>query len=312
MCLCASGLAAVLICGCAGSKPAPTVPLSALYPDCRTATTSVANDGFNADLFWRESQTRQKAVILLGGSEGGKGWSRDQPRVKQLVGEGYFVVSLAYFGAEGLPSHQRGIPLEYFAGVFDWLSRREGVIPDDYAIIGASRGAELALLLATCGPQVKAVVALAPSSVVFPGPPTNPLDALSGQHSAWSRGATEIPFVPMPYSLTTLKALFTPKKRTRMFESALRNAPAVARAAIPVEKAKAAFLLVSFTRDQIWPSTAMAEQIMGRLKAAEYPRPYQHIAYDAPHCDCGLEPCWATVLAFLREHRPATDSDLPE
>jgi uncharacterized protein len=298
-CLSLGGFAVVLSTGCAASKPASAIPLPVLYSDCQTATTSIAADGLNADLFWRDGPTPKKAVILLGGSEGGKGWSNDQQRVKLLVDEGYFVVSLAYFAAEGLPSRQRRIPLECFAGVFDWLSRQEGVIPDDYAVIGASRGAELALLLASRYPQVTAVVALAPSSVVFPGPPTNPLDALVGQHSAWSCGGTELPFVPMPYSLTTLKGLLT-NQRTRMFAEALRNASAVTDAAIPVERAKAALLLISFTHDQIWPSALMAGQIMDRLIAANFSFPYQHIAYEAKHCDCGLEPCWSAVVDFLR------------
>ncbi len=294
------GLAVVLTAGCAAREGTPIAPLQVLYPDCRTATVSTATDGFNADVFWKDAPAPKKAVILLGGSEGGKGWSNDPQRVMRLVQEGYLVISLAYFRAEGLRSHQRRIPLEYCAAVFDWLAAQKGIVPNDYAVIGASRGAELALLLASRYPQVTAVVALAPSSVVFPGPPTNPFDALTGQHSAWSCEGREVPFVPMPYSLTTVKGLLT-HKMTRAFEAALRNTPAVAAAAIAVEKANASILLLSFTRDQIWPSTPMALQIMDRLSAANFPLPYQHIAYDTTHCDCGLEPCWATVLDFLRE-----------
>jgi hypothetical protein len=295
------GLALVLSTGCAAHEPPPAPSLGTLYPSCQTATTSVAADGLNADLFWNAAETPRKVIILLGGSEGGKSWSGNKERIDRLVHEGYFVVSLAYFGAEGLPSHQRRIPLEYFAAVLDWLSRREGIVRDDYALIGASRGAELALLLASRYPQVTAVVALAPSSVVFPGPPTNALDALIGQHSAWSCGGKEVPFVPMPYSFTTLNGLLT-GRQTRMFEKALQDTSAVRAAAIPVEKAQAPILLVSFTRDQIWPSTQMAGQIMDRLHAADFPFYYQHIAYDAGHGDCGPEPCWSTVVGFLNEH----------
>lgn len=287
--------------GCATHERVSALPLQVLYPDCRTATTSIRAAGLNADLFWSDATTPRKAVLLLGGSEGGKGWSCDKQQVEQLVSEGYFVVSLAYFAAEGLPSHQRRLPLEYFAGVFDWLAAQKGVVPDDYAVIGASRGAELALLLASRYPQVTAVVAIAPSSVVFPGPPTNPIDALCGQHSAWACGPQEVPFVPMPYSLTTLKGLLRPGERTQMFEKALLNTHAVEAAAIPVEKAKAPILLLSFTRDQIWPSTLMARQIMDRLDSANFPFHHQHIAYDARHCDCDLDSCWSTVVGFLRE-----------
>lgn len=295
------GLVVVLNAGCATREPARAAALQAMYPHCRTTVASVATDGLNADIFWTDSPSPKKAVILLGGSEGSKGWSNDKPQeVERLVDEGYFVVSLAYFNDQGLPVHQRRIPLEYFAGVFDWLSRQEGVAKDDYALIGASRGAELALLLASRYSQVAAVVAMAPSSVVFPGPPTNPIDALTGQHSAWACEGKEVPFVPMPYSFTTIRGLVS-REKTRMFVEALRNAPAVEAAAIPVERANASVLLVSFTRDQIWPSTQMAGQIVDRLKAADYPFLYRHIAYDAKHCDCSLDPCWSTVVGFLRD-----------
>jgi len=264
------------------------------------AVRSVKTDGLDADFFHGTSDKPQKAVILLGGSEGGKSFSDDTAFVQELVGQGFCVLSLAYFGIDDLPRTLRGIPLEYFAKAFHWLSTQKEVIPDDYALVGGSRGAELALLLGSMYPEVKAVIAIAPSSVVFPGPPTDALDALQGQHSAWSLNGHELAFVPVAYSWTTLQALIT-DKGTQMLEKALRSSQHVKEAAIPVEKVQGPILLVSFTRDEAWPSTLMSEQIMQRLRDSGFGFHYEHVAYDAGHCDWSVKAFRPTVLTFLRE-----------
>ena len=272
------------------------------------AVRSVRTDGLDADFFHGTSDKPQKAVILLGGSEGGKSFSDDTVFVQELVGQGFCVLSLAYFGIDDLPRTLRGIPLEYFAKAFHWLSTQKEVIPDDYALVGGSRGAELALLLGSIYPEVKAIIAIAPSSVIFPGPPTDALDALQGQHSAWSRNGQELAFVPVAYSWTTLQALIT-DEGTRMLEKALRSSRHVKEAAIPVEEIQGPILLVSFTRDEAWPSTLMSEQIMQRLHDSGFRFHYEHVAYDAGHCDWSVKPFRPTVLTFLRERFLTTVRD---
>jgi pimeloyl-ACP methyl ester carboxylesterase len=294
-------LALLLLGGCATPQRVATFTPYLGGSTGAVAVISVTGDGLEADFFYRPAGKPQKALILLGGSEGGKSWSDDTAYIQQLLGEGCCVLSLAYFGTEGLPGQLRGIPLEYFAKAFRWLSVQKQVVPDDYTLMGVSRGAELALLLGTLYPhQVKAVVAIAPSSVVFPGPPTGVLDALRGQHSAWSFGGQEVAFVPIPYSLTTVRGMIT-GERTRMFEKALQNGAAVERAAIPVEKMQGPILLVSFTKDQVWPSTLMAKQMMQRLSESRFPFPYQHEAYETTHSNWSMEPCRTNILGFLRE-----------
>jgi len=131
---------------------------------------AVRENGLVADFFYIASGKPQKAVILLGGSEGGKSWSDCTDFIQGLVDQGFCVLSLAYFGTEHLPNQLRAIPLEYFSTAFDWLAnQKELVIPEDYAVVGGSRGAELALLLASRFPEIKTVVAIAPSSVLIVG-----------------------------------------------------------------------------------------------------------------------------------------------
>jgi uncharacterized protein len=207
-----------------------------------------------------------------------------------------------YFGAEGLPSVQRAVPLEYFAKALHWLGAQMEVVPNDYAVMGVSRGAELALLLGTRYPDIKTVIAIAPSSVVFLGPPTGIWDGLQGQHSAWSFKAQEVPFVPIPYTWTSLRGMIT-GNRTRMFEKALLNRRAVEAAGIPVEEIQGPILLVSFTQDQVWPSTLMSNQLMQRLRTAGFRFRYEHAAYDTTHSNWSIEGCWTNILGFLASTR---------
>jgi pimeloyl-ACP methyl ester carboxylesterase len=71
--------------------------------------------------------------------------------------------------AGGRKSALGNIPLEYFATAIDWLQAQDSVRSDKLAIVGGSRGGELALLLGATFPQINAVVAYAPSSVLWGG-----------------------------------------------------------------------------------------------------------------------------------------------
>ncbi len=262
---------------------------------------SVMADGLDGDFFYADSSKPQKALVLLGGSEGGKYWSYQPEFIHELIEQGFCVLSLAYFRTSNLPNNLRGIPLEYFSKAFHWLSTQEDLVtPDDYALVGLSRGAELALLVGSRYSEVKAVVAIDPSSVVFPGPPTGIVDALGKQHSAWCEKGQELPFVPMPYSWTTLKGMIS-GKRTLMFKKALRNTQRAKEAAIPAEKIQGPILLVSFTKDQIWPSTLMSDQIMERLRDKNFHFHFDHATYDGSHSEWSIEPCQTNILTFLRE-----------
>jgi pimeloyl-ACP methyl ester carboxylesterase len=262
---------------------------------------SVTINGLDADFFHGTSTKPQMALVLLGGSEGGRYWSYHPEFIQELIKHGFCVLSLPYFGTDNLPINLRSIPLEYFSKAFHWLSLQEKqVIPNDYGLVGVSRGAELALLLGSRYPEVKGIVAIDPSSVVFPGPPTGFLDALRGQHSASSENGKELSFVTVPFSWTTIRGMIS-GKRTSMFEKALKNTQRVKMSEIPVEKIQGPILLVSFTHDQVWPSTLMSEQIMNRLHENNFLFHYEHVAYDGGHSEWSVEPRRTKILTFLRE-----------
>jgi hypothetical protein len=235
-----------------------------------------------ADLFHDDTADLRRAIIMLGGSEGGRMWSRPKRLLSALVNRGYSVLSLAYFKERGLPDSMEEIPLEYFETTFAWRARQPTIMPDKYGLIGGSKGAEAALLLASRYSKVEVVVALTPSSVVWSGIPRNRFDLSRHGSSSWFYRGEGLPFLRVEYGRSDWWSLLTLRLKKKG-EEALRNEADVESAAIPVDDCRCAILLLSGRGDQVWPTTMMCDQVMRRLKEARYPHPYQHLAYNTGH-----------------------------
>jgi len=78
----------------------------------------------------------------------------------------------------------------------------------------------------------------------------------------------------------------------------LRDARAVERATIPVEKIRGPVQLVSGVDDQMWPSSDLADIALRRLETHRHPFPFRHIKYrEAGHTI--LVPYWLSELRVL-------------
>ncbi len=200
-------------------------------------------------------------VVVLSGSEGGL----DETVPALLASHGFATLALPYFAYEGLPSHLASIPLEYFAGACDWLAARLGPTGERLAVIGTSRGGELALLLGATYPRLRAVVARVPSSVVW-GAGVGPAWTLAGNPVDWMVD-TDPTFVPPPEPIALAPACL----------SALEDREAVERTEIAVEQINGGVLLISGTDDQMWPSALMAERILERLRSHGFAHHCEHV-----------------------------------
>jgi hypothetical protein len=267
---------------------------------------NVSEQGLVADLFHDGSGHPRKAIILLGGSEGGKAWSSlgTKKAVTGLTSLGYTLLSLGYFKCPGLPSTCEEIRLEYFEKAIAWLVKRPEALPDEIALLGMSKGGELSLLLASMNPKIRAVVALSPSSVVWQGVPG--MGAQIAPKSSWTYQGKPLPYVPFglsSWNIGTMIGTMLFKTLRKVHEKALIATPEVEAATIPVEKIQGAILLMSGKGDQMWPSTSMCEQIMSRLTTRGFAYPHQHIAYDASHNNYVLKKeTQRAIHAFLKEN----------
>jgi pimeloyl-ACP methyl ester carboxylesterase len=231
--------------------------------------SDISDDGLVATMFHHEDGARP-GVIIVGGSGGGL--SIDYPAL--LASRGYAVMSLAYFAMPGLPRELIQIPLEYFEKAIAWMKRHRAVTRDNLAVLGASRGGELALLLGATFPQITAVVAYVPSAIVWPGIGGADMPMLS----AWTfRGE------PVPCIATTTRGLEvwnkSPVALRDWFLQCLKNRESAERAQIAVEKIGGPVLMFSGTDDRMWPSLNLSDLAMQRFIAHDFPYPYEHVSY---------------------------------
>jgi dienelactone hydrolase len=84
-----------------------------------------------------------------------------------LASHGYAALALAYFAQQGLPRGLVNIPLEYFENAIAWVRAQRWFSDRLLAVWGDWRGGELALLLGATFPEISAVMAWAPSGVIF-------------------------------------------------------------------------------------------------------------------------------------------------
>lgn len=222
---------------------------------------------------------RRPVIIVLGGSGGGF----DLDKAAVLSRHGFATLALAYFGIASLPKWLHGVPMEYFAAAMEWLGAWEEIDASRIALLGVSRGAELALLLGSRFPQVRAVVAYAPSAVAWS---SGGRDKSTGQTiPCWTQNGGAIPFAPLPLrgfiarSAIPVGVLRRPVKFRTLFQRALQNREIVARAAIPVEQTRGPILLVSGGDDQVWPAARMAEMIVERLRSRGFAHAVEHKNY---------------------------------
>ena len=168
-----------------------------------------------------------------------------------------------WFGDAGQPPGICEVPLETFLPALDRLVS----LSDQLAVLGVSKGAEAALLLACRDARIRAVGALSPSSVVW----ANVGPGINGAHqpyrSSWTEGGVPIPFVP--YDDTwVLSSVGGQAVYRGLYEQSLRAFPTrVHEAAIPVERIAGRVLLTAGGNDLVWPSDWFAAQVRARRTA---------------------------------------------
>ncbi|XP_018422285.1 PREDICTED: acyl-coenzyme A amino acid N-acyltransferase 1-like [Nanorana parkeri] len=97
----------------------------------------------------------------------GGGGGLAEYRASLLASRGFVVFALAYFGYEDLPRSFQKLELEYFEEATDLLLKHPKVAGPQLGVLGVSKGAEIALLLASYLPKIGATVSINGTSNVY-------------------------------------------------------------------------------------------------------------------------------------------------
>jgi dienelactone hydrolase len=214
-----------------------------------SSTQTVARDGFASTLVLpAHPRPGAPVVVVIGGSEGGEATLT----ASALAAIGYPAMALGYFDEPGLPRCLCDIPLEYFARAVRWLRAQPIAKDRPLILLGASRGGEGALLIASYEPGLfSAVIASSPSSSVngaYGGPAGG---------AAWTWAGK-----PLPTGTE-----------------------------IPVSRIRVPLLLGDGGLDAVWNSSSSATIIMSELSASRDHAPAINLYYpDAGHAFLGTPP----------------------
>jgi dienelactone hydrolase len=188
-------------------------------------------------------------VLVLSGSSG----ALELERAGLFAAHGATALALRWFGGVGQPAGPWEVPVETFTDALSRLAPRV----DRLALVGTSFGAEAALLTAVVDARVTAVVAVAPSPVVWAG-----VTDQGRVTSHWTWGGEVVPFVPFD---DAWRPDTDPPAFRRLYERSLETyADRVPAATIPVERARAELVLIGGEDDQVWPGAEFARRVATR------------------------------------------------
>ncbi|KMQ63043.1 hypothetical protein ACM46_13960 [Chryseobacterium angstadtii] len=227
-------------------------------------------------VLYKPSKNVRGLVVGFGGSEGGNAWASKRWKTvrDQFLDKGYAFLALAYFGSVNSPKQLDKIEIQDVHNTIDIAKSK--VPTDKIAVIGGSRGADLALLLGSYYSDISCIVGLSSSHAVFPGN----TDHFST--SSWTFGGKELPFVPVNEAAVPF---MMERKIRKAFEAMLQDKTAEEKSLIKVENIKAPVLLMSGTDDEICPSSEMSEKIIQRLKNKRFHYRYEHIEFKGGHSE---------------------------
>ncbi len=245
-------------------------------------------------LYLGESNS-QPLIVGLGGSEGGNAWTSNRWKETRdkFIEKGYAFLAIGYFGIKGTPEKLDRISIDQIHNAIIEATKNPKVNKRKVAIIGGSRGADLALLVASYYKGISCVVGIVPSHVAFPA------NANDFSTSAWTYKGKQLPFVPV--SEEAVPSIMKGDLRST-FEIMLKNEKAEKNALIKVEKINGHIFLLSATKDEVAPTTEMSEKIINRLKKKKFKHHFEHLSIEGSHA----EPLkhFDKVFAFLEKYFP--------
>jgi dienelactone hydrolase len=245
----------------------------------------IRNKDMVANFYYPKNKQNLPFIIMLGGAEGGISGVDDFAKI--ISSHGYAVLALGYFGMENLPKNLERIPVEYFFNSIDWAKEKPFIDTTKIVIVGGSAGGEAALLVASKRRDIKGVIAISPSNVIWQAKANGP----SSIKSAWTLNGRELPYLKCSFSLSFINKVISKSKqielselfKTIYTEEKSKIEPTI----IKVEKINGPILLVAGKEDKRWPSYYMCQMMKNRLDSLKFEHQIECLNYDnAGHNIC--------------------------
>ena len=244
-------------------------------------------------ILYTGASDKQPLIVGLGGSEGGNAWASTywQKTREEFLAKGYAFLAIGYFGCKGTPQILDKIAIDEVYQAIAQAKTKSKINAAKIAVLGGSRGADLALLLGSYYKDISAVVGMSSSHAVFPG------HTQEFSTSCWTFNGKELPFVPVNEAAVP----FLMKRDLRgAFEAMLKDTAAEQKALIKVENINGPILLLSATKDEIIPAVAMGHKMIERLKKNQFNYPYDHVIYEGSHAEPTKH--FDKIFNFLANH----------
>ncbi len=202
-------------------------------------------------------------VITFGGSNG----SIDYVRSSLLSIKGYKTYSFYYFGAKNQNKELINIELKNFEKMLKYVKEDNKDI-GKIILIGASKGAEMVLLLANYYPNdIDKVVLYSPSSYIWQGISKD----YKNVGSSWTYNGKPLNYLKFNSAgfCSTFKFVFNiinrPIEFKIFYDGVLENNYNVNKFIIPTDKIRADIIIFTGKKDKVWNSYNMSKIIESKL-----------------------------------------------
>lgn len=266
--------------------------------------TSVKSEGFEG-IFYPGGARRDKALIVMSGSDGGMALSRQEAEFYHH--NGIPALALGLFKTRETPKELSHVPVEYVEAAIHWL-KKQGY--RKIGIDGTSKGSEMALIAASMFPEISCVIVRVPSHFVSEGLSGSGKNKAPSGTSCWSWQGRDLPYAP--YRSRTFDILKTFLREKEMHIITFnRDKEVTPEALIPIERIQAPILMLSSRHDEVWPSYESACYMEQKLADIPFPYPHRHIAFDHMSHAVVTRLPWIYKMAFKseRQHPKACAED---
>lgn len=241
---------------------------------------SLTENGFYG-YFKEGTKYPEKAMICMSGSDGNKEFALGIG--KEIRDMGYSVLVLGFYKWEGLPQEKCLVPVEYAEYAVEWLLAWEGGKIKKVGIMGASMGAQYALLCASLLPELSCVIAAAPFDYVLEYVDDKFRRTGKSVYTWREKEVTYSPSVLLDKGVPGLLWKCANDKRyglKRMLRFYYDNSTFEEASRIRVENMKADVLLLASENDDCWPAEVSARHVEKILKENNYVHRVKTVIYE--------------------------------